>query len=103
MINKIIYPEELLEWIDNQKDFQLIDLTDENLLEKLKILSTWIPVHHLFDRISEIEKEKPVVLSCRVGADSFFCMNILAKEYNMENVFSLKSGAIGLEELLKTQ
>jgi len=100
IINHTILPEELIEWIDAGKQFQLIDITDDNLLKNLQIQSKWIPVHTLISRISELEKSMPVIISCRVGADSFIFMNILSSEYQMNNVFSLKSGFNGLEELM---
>jgi len=103
IISNIIQPSELLEWIGIQKDIQIIDLSNDNLLARLNINSLSIPVHQLFDRVSELSKNKPVILCCNVGSDSFFCMNILAKDYEMDNVFSLKSGINGLSELLEIE
>ena len=100
IINHIILPEELIEWIESGKEFQLIDITDDNLLKNLQIQSNWIPAHMLIGRISELEKNIPVIISCRVGADSFIFMNILSSEYQVNNVLSLKSGYIGLEKLM---
>jgi rhodanese-related sulfurtransferase len=93
---KIITPVELKSWIDNGKEFQLIDITQQNLLKNLKIQSVWIPVHILIEQIQDLEKDIPVVLCCYVGADSFLLMKILSTEYHFGNVFSLKSGYSGL-------
>jgi rhodanese-related sulfurtransferase len=101
MLNNTILPEELIEWINQGKKIQIIDITHDNLLKNLKIKSKWIPVHKLIDHISELNKDIPLILSCRVGADSFIMMNILSTQYQMNNVFSLKSGFNGLEKLLE--
>jgi rhodanese-related sulfurtransferase len=102
IFNNIVQPEELLTWINEKRDIQVVDITHDNLLKALKIPSIHIPVHDLMNRVSELEKKIPLVLCCRVGADSFLCMNILSKDYNMDNVFSLKSGYNGLEKLLNS-
>jgi len=103
MVNNIILPEELIDWINQGKKFQIIDITLDNLLKDLKIKSKWIPVHELIDHISELDRDIPLILSCRVGADSFVMMNILSTQYQMNNVISLKSGFIGLEKLIEKQ
>lgn len=97
----IISPDELLVWIEQGKDYQLIDISQDNLLSNLKIKCDWIPVHTLLNRISELQISKPVILCCRVGADSYTLMNILVDQYFMQNVLSLKSGFYGLEQHLK--
>jgi rhodanese-related sulfurtransferase len=100
IFNRNILSVELIDWVENKKEFQLIDITNENLLKQLQIQSKWIPSHILLSQISELEKNIPIVLCCRVGADSFTLMNILSIEYQMDNVLSLKSGFIGLEKLI---
>ncbi len=102
IFNNTILPEELITWIEIGKEFQLIDITDGNLLKDLQIQSKWIPGNILLSKVSELEKNIPVILSCRVGSDSFVLMNILATEYQMKNVLSLKSGFFGLRELIES-
>jgi|GEM_PF-6537403 rhodanese-related sulfurtransferase len=99
----IINPDELLLWIGQNRDYQLIDISDDNLLSNLNIKSDWIPAHTLLNRITELQKTKPVVLSCRVGADSFMMMNILVHQHSMHNVMTLRTGFYGLEQVFKSR
>lgn len=94
-----ILPLQIDDWLKNGRIFQLIDISEENIMQNSPIVSQWIPASQLFKRIDEIKNEIPVVLCCQTGENSFFLMNILHNQYNRNNIYSLKSGIFGWESL----
>jgi len=91
----IIYPEELNKWLEQGKEFQLVDIDQENLLEGIDIQADWFPITALIDNLSKLKTDIPVILCCRRGNDSFMLMNLLHQQFNMTNVLSLKTGIYG--------
>ncbi|MFN8256981.1 MAG: hypothetical protein U0W24_14895 [Bacteroidales bacterium] len=98
--NNLVLPSELYAWIQNNNDFQLIDITENHLLGNSKVNHNWIPAFEIMERINEISTLLPVVICCRVGADSFTVMNLLLKQFGFTNIYSLKSGFEGYIEFV---
>ncbi|MDF1546773.1 MAG: hypothetical protein P1P88_03055 [Bacteroidales bacterium] len=96
----IISPAELDAWIENGMNFQLVDISLENLLKDVDILSDWIPVTNIINEIDKLKKDVPIVLCCRHGNDSFILMNIMHVNFGKTNVLSLKSGLYGWKPAL---
>jgi rhodanese-related sulfurtransferase len=66
-----IDPEKLAEWIGRDPDLQLVDVREPYEREAGYIAgSRHIPLVELSARAAEIERERPVVFYCRVGARS---------------------------------
>jgi rhodanese-related sulfurtransferase len=66
-----IDPEELAEWMSAEPDLQVIDVREPYEREAGYIDgSRHIPLVELSSRAAEIERERPVVFYCRVGARS---------------------------------
>jgi rhodanese-related sulfurtransferase len=66
-----IDPEQLVEWMDGEDDLQVVDVREGYEREAGFIAgSCHIPLVELSSRASEIERERPVVFYCRVGARS---------------------------------
>jgi rhodanese-related sulfurtransferase len=95
----IINPVELEKWINEGKNFQLVDITEENILKTQLIEFIWIPVSKLFNNIQSFRTDIPVVLCCQHGESSFLLMNILHYKHNLTNIYSLKSGFEGWKNL----
>jgi len=95
IFDNIVLPNEVDDWINQGKSFQMIDLTEENLLSKSGIESNWIPARELINQTERLRTDVPVVLCCYSGESSFMLMNILFYTYKLQNVFSLKTGIKG--------
>ncbi len=66
-----IDPEQLAEWMSAEPDLQVIDVREPYEREAGYIEgSRHIPLVELSSRAAEIERERPVVFYCRVGARS---------------------------------
>jgi rhodanese-related sulfurtransferase len=95
IISKLVSPDEINGWIEQNKAFQLIDISNDNLLKRNGIEAVWIRETLLLDQLSLIRKNIPVVLCCKYGEASFILMNILHRQFDFDNVYSLKSGIAG--------
>lgn len=66
-----IDPEQLAEWIIADPDLQLVDVRESYEREAGYIAgSQHIPLVELSAKAQEVERERPVVFYCRVGARS---------------------------------
>jgi rhodanese-related sulfurtransferase len=99
IFENILLPGTLDEWITQGKSFQLVDMTEENLLSKFNIESNWIPAGKLLEQTNQLNKEVPVILCCHHGESSFIFMNLLFYHHNFQNVYSLKSGIKGWKSI----
>lgn len=100
IFTKTISPRVLSKWITEGKSVQLIDITEENLLKNAGIEYLWLPSSRILENLDKLSRELPVVLCCRLGEGGFFMMNILQRQYNLENVYSLESGIEELQKIL---
>ncbi len=66
-----IDPAELVEWMERDGNLQVVDVREPYEREAGHIADTrHIPVVELTARAQEIDRERPVVFYCRVGARS---------------------------------
>jgi rhodanese-related sulfurtransferase len=66
-----ISPEQLAEWLTSDPDLQIIDVREPYEREAGHIAgSRHIPLVELSSRAEEIERDRPAVFYCRVGARS---------------------------------
>jgi rhodanese-related sulfurtransferase len=66
-----IDPAQLVEWMGREADLQVVDVREDYEREAGFIAgSLHIPLVQLSSRAGEIERERPVVFYCRVGARS---------------------------------
>ncbi|MBA3971970.1 MAG: rhodanese-like domain-containing protein [Bacteroidetes bacterium] len=90
---KEITVSELKKLKDTDADFQLIDVREEHELEICEIGGIHIAMGEVMDNLSQISKDKQVVIHCRSGARSgAICQALEANGYN--NVYNLKGGII---------
>src|ERR1035437_3274989 len=84
---------ELKELIDNKKDFQLIDVREEQELAFCSIGGELIPMGEVMDNLDKISKTKQVVFYCRSGARSgAVCQILVAEGYT--NIYNLVGGIL---------
>jgi rhodanese-related sulfurtransferase len=66
-----IDPEQLAKWMSEDRDLQVVDVREGYEREAGHIAgSRHIPLVELSSRAQEIERDRPVVFYCRVGARS---------------------------------
>jgi rhodanese-related sulfurtransferase len=88
-----IDPQQLAEWMDHDGDLQVVDVREPYEREAGHIAGTrHIPLVELSSRAQEIERERPVVFYCRVGARS----EMAAQAFRASGLqaFSMRGGLV---------
>jgi rhodanese-related sulfurtransferase len=88
-----IDPQQLAEWMDRDADLQVVDVRESYEREAGFISgSRHIPLVELSSRAQEIERERPVVFYCRVGARS----DMAAQAFRASGLeaFSMRGGLV---------
>ena len=85
---------ELKAMMDNQEDFQLIDVREPHEADICNIKGTLIPMNEIPDHIEEIAKDKPVIIHCRSGARSGRIIEYLEQSQGFTNLYNLKGGIL---------
>ncbi|TZF85610.1 rhodanese-like domain-containing protein (plasmid) [Pedobacter sp. BS3] len=91
---KEITVEELKEKIDNQEDFQLIDVREPFEYEMSNLGGENIPLAGILIESDKIATDKPVIIQCRSGARSASAINQLEQQLGYENLYNLKGGIL---------
>ena len=91
---KTITVQELKQMIDNQEDFQLIDVRESFENDICTLNGILIPMGEIPSRESEISKEKKVVIHCRSGARSANAVSFLEQNFGFNNLYNLTGGII---------
>jgi len=94
---KEISVEELKEKIDNNEDFQLIDVRETFEYDTSNLNGENIPLANVLLEKSKISKEKPVIIHCRSGKRSAQAIKLLENE-GYTNLANLKGGILAWKE-----
>src|ERR1700744_5324237 len=94
---KEISVQELKEKIDNNEDFQLIDVREDFEYETSNIGGVLIPLGGILIEADKISKEKPVVIMCRSGKRSAAAIMQL-EQLGYTNLSNLKGGILAWAE-----
>lgn len=86
--------QELKAKMDNNEDFQLIDVREQHEVEISSIGGLHIPMGEIINRRNEIATDKPVIVHCRSGARSGNVIKALEGNFNMKGLLNLKGGII---------
>lgn len=84
---------ELKEMMDNNEDFQLIDVREDFEYEMGNLGGVLIPLGGILIEADKIEKDKPVVVHCRSGKRSAAAIMQL-EQLGYTNLANLKGGII---------
>jgi adenylyltransferase/sulfurtransferase len=95
-INSIneIEPIELKQWMDSKKEFQLIDVRDNQEIKLVRLASTHIPLIQIDQLINEIKQDIPVIVYCKSGGRSTKAIQKLESKYGFIILLNLKGGII---------
>lgn len=85
--------EELKAKIDNNEDFQLIDVREDFEYETSNINGEHIPLADVILEQDKIARDKPVVIHCRSGKRSAQAIMLLERE-GFDNLSNLTGGIL---------
>ncbi|NUM81687.1 hypothetical protein HUU42_12860 [bacterium] len=89
---KQLSPEELKQWMDSGKEFQLLDVREQWEYDLCKIgNATLSPLGTLQVKPPELDKEKPVIVYCHHGRRSAMGCTILST-LGFKNLYNLTGG-----------
>ena len=91
---KEITVAELKQKIDNNEDFQLIDVREPFEYEMSNINGENIPLAGILIEAQKISKDKPVIIQCRSGARSAAALMQLEQNFGFTNLYNLKGGIL---------
>ena len=91
---KEITPQDLKVLIDNQEDFQLIDVRETYEFDTVNIGGELIPLAQVLEKCTSINKEKKVIIHCKSGARSAAAVQQLEKTHGYTNLYNLKGGIL---------
>ncbi len=90
---KEISVQELKEKMDNNEDFQLIDVREEFEYEVSNLGGVLIPLGGILIEADKIAKDKPVVMQCRSGKRSAAAIMQL-EQLGYNNLYNLQGGIL---------
>jgi sulfur-carrier protein adenylyltransferase/sulfurtransferase len=85
---------QLKNMIDNNEDFQLIDVREQHEYDNANINGVLIPMGEVASRYDEISKDKKVIVQCRSGARSANVIGFLEQNFDYTNLYNLEGGII---------
>jgi molybdopterin/thiamine biosynthesis adenylyltransferase/rhodanese-related sulfurtransferase len=85
---------QLREWIDSNKDFQLIDVREPYEYEIANMKGELIPLAQISSKVDAISRERKVVVHCRSGVRSAKAIRELQEFYGYKNLVNLKGGIL---------
>ena len=91
---KEVTVEQLKSKIDNNEEFQLIDVRETFEYEVSNLNGENIPLAGIVIEASKISKDKPVIIQCRSGARSAAAVNQLEQQFGFDNLYNLKGGIL---------
>lgn len=89
---KSITAKELSQLIKNKNDLQLIDVREQYEHEVFNIGGLLLPMAQITKQLDKIEKEKPVILYCRMGIRSQIAIQRLQEKFPFKNLVNLIGG-----------
>jgi rhodanese-related sulfurtransferase len=91
---KEVNVHELKKMMDDQEDFQLIDVREPREHEYSNIGGELMPMGSILSRVNQLDREKKVVVYCRSGNRSANVVMALEQKYGFENLYNLKGGIL---------
>ena len=86
--------QELKQKMDNNEDFQLIDVREEHEYDICNLNGELIPMGEIMEKVENISRDKPVIIHCRSGKRSGAVVNELEKKFGFTNLYNLKGGIL---------
>jgi rhodanese-related sulfurtransferase len=91
---KEVNVRELKKMMDDQDDFQLIDVREPKEHEYCNIGGKLIPMGMILSKTDQIDRDKKVVIYCRSGNRSANVVMALEQRFGFDNLYNLKGGIL---------
>lgn len=101
MVNEIGV-KELKQWLEEEKDFQLIDVRETYEYDIANLEGELVPLNTILNYVENIAKDKPVVIHCRSGVRSANAIKVLQKQFGFENLLNLRGGILDWAKTIDT-
>ena len=95
---KEVSVQELKQKIDNNEDFQLVDVRETFEYETSNLDGLNIPLAGLLIEADKIARDKPVIMQCRSGKRSAAAVMQLEQALGLTNLYNLKGGILAWQE-----
>src|SRR5215212_8848201 len=92
---KEISAQELYDWQVRGEDFQLIDVREPHEYDIVNIGAELIPLATVAANADRIDRNKKVVVHCKMGGRSVKAIRELEEKFGFENLYNLKGGILG--------
>jgi len=79
---------------DANEDFQLIDVREISEYRNANMGGHLIPLNEIPERYSEINRDKKVIVHCKMGGRSANAIQYLAQNHDFDNLYNLRGGII---------
>lgn len=99
---KEVTVQDLKKMKDESADFQLIDVREQHEFDICDLGGELIPMGEVPDRVSEISKEKQVIIHCRSGARSGNIVSYLEQNHGYTNLYNLAGGILAWADQIDT-
>ncbi|MEK6614882.1 MAG: rhodanese-like domain-containing protein [Bacteroidota bacterium] len=99
---KEVTVSELKQMMDNEDDFQLIDVREEYEVDIASIGGELIQMGDVMDTLDKISRNKKVVLYCRYGNRSGIVAQVLEEQHGFTNIYNLKGGILAWADEIDT-
>jgi rhodanese-related sulfurtransferase len=94
ILMKHLSPAQLQEWMQEKKQFVLIDVREPSERAAFNIGGIHIPLSEVITRREELRKDEPVVIYCEKGIRSSLVVQRL-QEMGFDNLYNLTGGMTG--------
>ncbi len=91
---KEISVKELKQKMDNQEEFQLIDVREDFEYQAANLGGIHIPLGNIMLEHPSLDTSKPVIIHCRSGARSAAAIMQLERDFKFTNLYNLKGGIL---------
>jgi sulfur-carrier protein adenylyltransferase/sulfurtransferase len=89
---KEILPQELYEWKQAGKPYQLVDIREEHEVANCTIGGEHIPMEHIIENLEKLRHDIPVVIHCQSGRRSEAVVYLIEQKFKRNNLYTLKGG-----------
>lgn len=96
--SKALYPQNLAIWIQEGRDFKLVDVSETQGIFNKKLNFLHIPLRQMRDKISELQDMPNVVLYSNTGRSSHHAEQAL-RQMGLKNIYYLDGGAMSINQV----
>jgi adenylyltransferase/sulfurtransferase len=91
---KTIQYSEMLQWRDEGKSFQLIDVREPYEFDEFNLGGELIPMNTVPEQVDAFSRELPVVVHCKAGGRSANVIRYLEEQHGFTNLYNLEGGIL---------